>query len=176
MRHIFFSFDWDDAWRANQARFSWVAKGGYTEAGFVDEAHIESVKRSTDDAIKRWIDDQMHGTSVTCVLIGGRTAESRWVRYEIEQSIEKRNGLLGVYIHNLKDKYGYTSSKGKDPFGEPPLNFRPTLSNLVYPCCSYYDWINDNGYSNLGSWIETAAQQAGRYLSTGHATWFPPQC
>ena len=161
MRHVFFSFDWDDVWRVNQARFSWVAKGGYTEAGFVDDAEIESIKRGTDAGIKRWIDDQMHGTSVTCVLIGGRTAESRWVRYEIGQSIEKQNGLVGIYIHNVKDKYGFKSNKGNNPFREPPFNFRPT-SNPVYPCCSYYDWINDDGYKNLGSWLEKAARQAGR--------------
>ncbi len=39
----------------------------------------------------------MDGTSVTCVLIGSQTANSRWVKYEIEQSIEKGNGLLGIY-------------------------------------------------------------------------------
>ena len=25
-----------------------------------------------------------------------------------------------------------------------------------------YDWVNDNGYENLGTWVETAAQQAGK--------------
>ena len=161
MRHVFFSFDWDDVWRVNQARFSWVPKGGYTEAGFVDEAEIETLKRSTDPAIRRWIDDQLYGTSVTCVMIGSHTACSKWVKYEIEQSIEKQNGLIGIYIHNMKDRYGLTSNAGKDPFGEPPFNFRPA-SYLVYPCCSYYDWTKDNGHWNLGDWIERAAQQAGR--------------
>ena len=103
MRHVFFSFDWDDVWRVNQVRNSWVAKGNYTAAGFVDSAEIETLKRDTDLAIKRWIGKQMNGTSVTCVLIGSQTANSRWVKYEIEKSIEKGNGLLGVYIHNVKD-------------------------------------------------------------------------
>ena len=103
----------------------------------------------------------MDGTSVTCVLIGNQTANSRWVKYEIEQSIEKGNGLLGVYIHNVKDRHGWTSTKGISPFRQPPFNFTPT-DNPIYPCCSYYDWINDDGYQNLGSWIEKAARQAGR--------------
>ena len=51
-----------------------------------------------------WIGRQMDGTSVTCVLIGSQTVNSRWIKYEIEQSIEKGNGLLGMYIHNVKDK------------------------------------------------------------------------
>ncbi len=163
MRHVFFSFDWDDVWRVNQVRNSWVTKGNYTAAGFVDRAEIETLKRSTDRSIKNWISKQMDGTSVTCVLIGSHTAYSKWVKYEIEQSIEKENGLLGVYIHNVKDKHGWTSTKGESPFRQPPINFTPTdKPNPVYPCCSYYDWVNDNGYNNLGNWIEKAAQQAGR--------------
>ena len=59
MRRVFFSFDWDDAWRVNQVRNSWVTKGNYTSVGFVDSAEIEQVKRKTDKAIKNWIDQQL---------------------------------------------------------------------------------------------------------------------
>ncbi len=163
MRHVFFSFDWDDVWRVNQVRNSWVAKGSYTAAGFVDSAEIETLKRNSDQAIKNWIGKQMDGTSVTCVLIGTHTAYSRWVKCEIEKSIEKRNGLLGVYIHNVKDRHRLASMKGESPFRQPPFNFVPTTNtNLVYPCCSFYDWVNNHGYQNLGDWIEKAARQAGR--------------
>ena len=159
MRHVFFSFDWDDVWRVNQVRNSWVAKGSYTAAGFVDHADIETLKKNTDLAIKRWINKQMDRTSVTCVLIGSHTAYNKWVKSEIEQSIKKENGLLGVYIHNLKDRHGWTSTKGNSPFRQPPFNFVPTTNtNLVYPCCSYYDWVSGDGYKNLGNWIEKAAR------------------
>lgn len=162
MRHVFFSFDWDDVWRANQVRHSWVTKGGYSKAGFADSADIETLKMSTESAITEWIDRQMAGTSVTCVLIGSATARSRWVKYEITRSIERGNGLLGVYIHGVKDEYGLTAAKGHSPFEVPPFNFVPNLGSLSYPCCLYYDWKEDSGYTNLGSWIEKAAQQAGR--------------
>ncbi len=62
MRHVFFSFDWDDVWRVNQVRHSWVAKGSYTAGGFVDSAQIETLKRNTDHAIKRWIGKQINFT------------------------------------------------------------------------------------------------------------------
>jgi len=163
MRKVFFSFDWDDVWRANQIRNSWVAKGNYKAAGFVDAADIEQIKKATDSSIKSWIDRQLEGTSVTCVLIGSQTANSSWVKYEIMESIEKGNGLLGVYIHNVKDENSSTSIKGESPFRKPPINFSPhTSGELTYPCCSYYDWTNDSGYRDLGSWIEKAARQAGR--------------
>jgi hypothetical protein len=45
-------------------------------------------------------------TTVTVVLIGEKTAKRPWVRYEIEQSIARQNGLLGIEIHHLKDKDG----------------------------------------------------------------------
>lgn len=160
MRRVFFSFDWDDVWRANQVRNSWVAKGNYETAGFVDAADIEAVKKNTDQAIKRWIDQQLHNTSVTCVLIGSNTATRPWVNYEIVESINRRNGLLGVYIHNVKDRQKRTTFKGDDPFGEPPINFIQGILNPEYPCCHYYDWVNNSGHENLGDWIEIAAQQA----------------
>jgi hypothetical protein len=37
------------------------------------------------------------------------------VRYEIDQSIARGNGLLGIYIHNLKDQNGRTSAMGQPP-------------------------------------------------------------
>ena len=115
---------------------------------------------------KRWINKQIDGTSVTCVLIGCHTADSKWVKYEIVQSIEKGNGLLGMYIHSVKDRHRQTSTKGKSRLRQPPINFTPTdKPNLVYPCCSFYDWVIDNGYHNLGNWIEKAAHQAGRYYT-----------
>lgn len=207
MRRVFFSFDWDDVWKANQVRNSWVTKGNYESAGFVDAADIEKVKRYTDDAIKRWIDKQLNGTSVTCVLIGSQTSNSKWVNYEIQESIKKENGLLGVYIHNIRSLFKTRISasqlaqssrgeggspyekhwtlrpvdspakrptevlkrllrpiKGESPFSKPPMNFFPVtnVTKLIYPCCSYYDWVYENGYKNLGNWIEIAAQQAGR--------------
>jgi len=142
MRKVFFSFDWDDVWEVNQVRNSWVTKGNYEAAGFMDKADIEEVKLKTTQEIKKWIIKQLEGTSVTCVLIGEKTAYSKWVSYEILISrVVKRNGLLGVYIG---------SSKG------------PIPSELRHRRYTIYDWKADEGYKNLGSWIESAAQQAGR--------------
>ncbi len=161
MRKVFFSFDWDDVWRVNQVRNSWVSKGSYTNAGFIDSAEIETLKQNADTDIEHWIDEQMHGTSVTCVLIGSHTAKSKWVKYEIEQSIKRKNGLVGIYIHNLKDILGITSSKGTSPF-QTLFLWKGLMSESQYPCVCYYDWINDDGYNSLDNWIEKAARQAGR--------------
>ncbi len=114
MRKVFFSFAWDDVWRVNQVRNSWVTQG-YKYAGFVDKAEIEKLKLKTDKAVKAWIDKQMKGTSVTCVLIGEDTSDSKWVKYEIEQSIKLKKGIVVIYIHNTKNSDGNTGKIGKNP-------------------------------------------------------------
>ena len=100
---VFFSFDYDDVWRVNQVRKS-GAFVGEQRSGFRDKAEYERVKRTNDDAIRRWIQRQMQGCSVTCVLIGAATHKSKWVHFEIDESIDRGMGLVGVYIHKLKDR------------------------------------------------------------------------
>lgn len=132
MRRVFFSFDWDDVWRVNQVRNSWVTKGNYKIAGFVDAAEIETLKRQTGKEIKKWIDAQMKGTSVTCILIGSKTDESKWVKYEIEKSIEQKKGLLGILIHDLKDVDGKTDKRGANPLSDyNENNFGETVKRAL---------------------------------------------
>lgn len=196
MRRVFFSFDWDDVWRVNQVRNSWVTKKGTNKAGFVDAAEIEKVKKRTDKEIEKWIDAQMKGTSVTCILIGSKTNESKWVKYEIKKSIEQKKGLLGILIHDLKDDDSKTDKRGANPLDDYNENdFGETvqkallgggagwgLARLVFPQLAIpatlfgaalalltsnddyriYDWGEEDGYKNLGDWIEKAAEQVGR--------------
>ncbi|HDH91400.1 MAG TPA: TIR-like domain-containing protein, partial [Candidatus Aenigmarchaeota archaeon] len=83
-RKVFFSFYYErDVWRAMVVRNSWVTKPDREAAGFIDVAEFEKLKRQGDLAIKRWINSQLKGTSVTVVLIGAETFMRRWVRYEI---------------------------------------------------------------------------------------------
>jgi hypothetical protein len=144
-RRVFFSFKYQDVSRAMVVRNSWVTQGREA-AGFVDAAEFEKIKRQGDQAIKNWINKQLEGTSVTVVLVGDKTCSSRWVKYEIQKSIERGNGLLGVDVSKIKDLNGNTTERcGRIPEGY-----------------SFYLWNNDEGYKNLGSWIEKAAKDAGR--------------
>jgi len=146
-RRTFFSFHHDrDSWRAGQVRNSWVTKDREA-AGFWDSAEWEKVKDKSDAEIRKWIDKQLEGTSVTVVLIGAETASRPYVKYEIEQSIARGNGLLGIRIHQIKDKEGNTDKAGTNPL---PSKYK------------VYDWVGDNGRDNMGQWIEKAATDAGR--------------
>jgi len=144
-RKVFFSFKYQDVSRAMVVRHSWVTRGQQA-AGFIDAAEFEKVKRRGDAAIKAWIDSQLVGTSVTVVLVGAATCRSRWVKYEIEASEARGNGLLGVDISKIKDLAGETSERcGRIPAGYP-----------------FYLWDKDDGYNNLGTWVEAAAKAAGK--------------
>jgi len=144
-RRVFFSFEYGDVSRAMVVRNSWVTQGKEA-AGYIDAAAFEELKRKGDDAIKNWIDKQLEGTSVTVVLVGHDTCTSRWVKYEINKSIEKGNGLLGIDISKIRDLQGNTTERcGKIPEGYP-----------------FYLWNNEEGYKNMGNWIEKAAQAAGK--------------
>ena len=161
-RKAFFSFHYkNDVWRANQVRNSWVTKENTEAAGFVDAADFEKVEKEGEDAIKRWITKQLEGTSVTVVLIGSDTSNRPYVKYELQKSYAKGNGMLGIYIHKQKDKDGNTSTKGSNQFGEigKDSNGKSVYFSSDYPC---YDWVDDDGYNNIGKWIEAAAKKAGR--------------
>jgi MTH538 TIR-like domain (DUF1863) len=157
-RKVFFSFHYEnDVARANQIRNSWVTRDA---AGFVDKAEFEKVEREGDSAVKRWINAQLSGTSVTVVLIGAFTNEREYIKYELQQSHAKGNGLLGIYIHQCKNLSGLVSVKGSNHFGEIG---KDAAGKAVYFSSAYksYDWVDDGGYNNIDKWIESAAKAAG---------------
>jgi hypothetical protein len=161
-RRVFFSFHYErDIWRANCVRNCWVTKPDREDAGFWDAAQWEEVKKQGDDAIKRWINSHLDGTSVTAVLIGAETSQRQWVDYEIEQSHKRGNGLIGIFIHNIKDQNQQTDTRGTNPFDlwTTTINGNKVNFSQLYKS---YDWINDNGYDNIGDWVEEAAKNAGR--------------
>jgi len=162
-RRVFFSFHYDrDIFRVSQVRNSGVVTSKYQGTGFIDHASWESLKKQGDDAIKRWINAQLDGASVTVVLIGAETYGREWVGYEIQRSVEQNKGLLGVYIHQLIDpRTKLPDVRGRNPFDF----FHFTTSNpVVYLSQVYptYDWVNDDGYNNFSKWVESAAVRVRR--------------
>jgi hypothetical protein len=117
----------------------------------LDHASWESLKKSGDIAIKKWIDDQLIGSTVTCLLIGRETDTRKWVHYEIEQSILRKNAILGVYIHNMKDFNGNTDIPGFNPLAKHKVGNK-NLDDIA----PLHDWELHDGYKNFGLWIDEA--------------------
>jgi hypothetical protein len=157
-RKIFFSFHYDlDIWRAMQVRNS-DQISNKDEVGFIDKADFEKLQRQGEKAVHNWIDKQLEGTSVTVVLIGSETASRPYVQYEITESWKKGNGLLGVYIHGVKDQAQKTTTKGSSPFAGTTYK----LADGTAVAIATYDWVTNDGRENLASWVEKAARQVGR--------------
>lgn len=151
-RKTFFSFHYErDAWRAANVRNS-GALSTDDEAGFIDAADWEELEREGDAAIKKWIKDQLNGTSVTAVLIGAETADRRWVLYEIRESWKRGNAVIGVRIHGIKNQDRETDTAGPNPLDAILFDDGTALSSV----CKSYDWVADNGREHLGTWLENA--------------------
>lgn len=154
-RRAFFSFHYDnDVTRANVVRNSWVTRGKEA-AGFIDKAEFEKIEMKGQTAIYNWIDNQLTGTSVTVVLIGSETLNRKYVQYEILQSYKKGNAIIGVQIGGIKNLSGLTSISqsrytkiGTDIYGKDIF-----FSDVIQ---GFYNYSSDDGYSNLGTWIENA--------------------
>lgn len=126
----------------------------------------EQVKSDGPAAIKRWINGQMKGKSVVVVLIGSKTSERRYVKYEIEKGWNDGKGVLGVYIHNLKNLSGEQSSKGSNPFRQFTVDGTTNMASIVnaydppYTTSTYvYQHIDEN----LSDWVEEAIRIRNSY-------------
>lgn len=157
-RRVFFSFHYDnDINRSMTVRNSWVTQGKEA-AGFIDKAEFEKIKRTGETAVHNWINNQLHGTSVTVVLIGSETLNRPFVQYEICESLKRGNGVIGVYIHNIRDmitKKGSIKGNAHAVIGYYNDGSPAYFDNV---CDGLYDYTYDNGYANLGAWIEKAAR------------------
>ncbi len=146
-RTVFFSFHYQrDIWRVNQIR-SIPNITGNAAAGFKDASLWEESKKKSDDAIKKMIDNALIGTSVTVVFIGAKSAGRKFINYEIQKSLERGNGLVGIQIHHLENHQGETDDPGEIPKAIEEAGFK------VY---KYLD------VEKLANRIEEAAKIAGK--------------
>jgi hypothetical protein len=120
----------------------------------------ESVTKGGDDAIKKWIAAQMKGTTCAVILVGAGTANRKWINHEIIEAWDEKLGVVGIYIHGLKNLQGEFSAKGNNPFDFIGYgNTGKKLSSIV-KCYNpggstskeRYDWIS----THLANAVEEA--------------------
>ena len=163
-RKIFYSFHYDnDVFRVQLIRNIGALEGNKP----VTPNKWEEIKRGGEAAVKKWIDENLRGKSCLVVLVGTHTAERKWVNYEITHAWENGLGVLGVYIHNLKDpRYG-TCSRGKNPFSNYCISNTSDYSIGMDKVVKCYDPMPENAYqdiaANLEGWVEEAILIRQRY-------------
>lgn len=161
-RRAFYSFHYQpDNWRASQVRNMGVIEGNAPAS----DNDWESITKGGDAAIQRWIDGQLNGKSCTIVLIGTNTAGRKWIKYEIKKSWTDGKGLLGIYIHRLKDRFQQQSTRGANPFSDFTVSGKEMASIVKAYDPPYVDSADVYNHirSNLASWIEMAIDIRTKY-------------
>jgi hypothetical protein len=161
-RKVFYSFHYKpDCWRTAQVRNMGIVEGNQP----VSDNDWESIKASGDAAVESWIKGQLKGRSCTVVLIGAKTSTRKWVKHEIKETWSEGKGLVGIYVHNLKDSDGLKSSKGDNPFDLFTVGGKK-LSSIVKAydppytkSTNVYDYIS----KNISDWIEEAITIRNNY-------------
>ena len=115
-------------------------------AGFQSVAFWERLRRRGEAAVHGAIDSALENTTVTVVCLGRWTSNSKFIDYELERSLNRGNGLIGVRINHLRDEKGTLDDPGA----------APALFNMTEH--SIYDYA---GPAELANRIEEAARRAG---------------
>jgi MTH538 TIR-like domain (DUF1863) len=147
-RKCFYSFHFKpDNWRAATVRSIGSIEGNPPAS----DNEWESITSGPDNEqkIQNWIAGQMKGKTCTIMLVGSDTANRKWINYEIVKTWNDGLGLVGIYIHGLKDRHGLESSKGQNPFDFITHGTTKQLSSIV-KCYTpqgstskeRYDWIS----------------------------------
>lgn len=170
-KRVYFAFHYQDVidFRANVVR-KHNFTGGVESAGYYDHSIWETAKKTGALSIKRMINKELIGTSVTAVLVGSQTYARRWVRYEIMKSVEKGNVMLGVHINGIKGKDLQTKVNGANPFEHLGISISQDGKTA-----SPYEWKGTSWvqYADLGSFgiPQVPIAQRGKLLQLSN--WFP---
>lgn len=162
-RQVFFSFHYSrDSWRASQVR----NMGKVSDSSTFSDNDWEEVRYKTETKIKEWIDNQLALRSCLVVLVGAKTSERKWVKYEIEKAMELHKGIVGICINRLKDSNGDTDEEGANPFYSVFTNDDHRLSSYVTLFRSRYStskYVYDDIEENIDRLIEEAIENCWNY-------------
>ncbi|MDJ1498412.1 TIR domain-containing protein [Cytophagaceae bacterium DM2B3-1] len=160
-RKVFFSFHFKrDSQRVSQIRNCNAVSNHFEQTPFLDWAEWEKIERTGSTAIKRWIDNNMHGSGVVVLCFGLETHTREWVIYELEKAHKEGRGIVAIDMSGMKDLQGNIDKKGKNPL----LVATDIKGTELFYYAKYktYHWIDDDGRNNIDDWIEDAAVAAGR--------------
>ena len=93
--HVFISFAYEDEDEVKLLRGQ--AKNEKTDLAFDDFSLKEAVSSQNEDYIKQRIRQRIDRASVTAVYLTPDSAKSKWVDWEINESLKRGKGVIGVY-------------------------------------------------------------------------------
>lgn len=94
-KNVFISFNYDDNNEVSLLRGQ--AKNDNMPIEFNDWSVKEPINSERADYIKQKISDRINQSSLTVVYLTDKTANSKWVKWEIQRSLELGKKVIGVY-------------------------------------------------------------------------------
>lgn len=156
-RQVFYSFHYiPDCHRASQVRNIGVIEGNRPAA----DNDWETITGGGEPTIKKWIDDQMRYRSCTVVLVGNKTANRKWINYEIEKSWNSGMGVVGIRIHGLKNLDECISKKGENPFDYIDYGNTGKKLSTIVKCYNPAGNNSKERYAWISKYISDAVEKA----------------
>lgn len=156
-RRVFYSFHYKpDNWRASQVRNIGVIEGNKPAS----DNDWETVTKGGDSAVTKWIADQMSGRTYTIVLVGSQTANRKWINHEIIKSWDDGKGVVGIYVHGLKDSNSTTTVKGINPFDYIGYGNTGKMLSSIVKCYDPQGADSKARYDWISSYISDAVEEA----------------
>ena len=90
---------------------------------------------------------------MTVVCLGHMTAYRKFLNFELEESLNRGNGVVAVQIHHIPDKAGERDEEGHVP---------PLIKIAGYKIYKY------SSPRHLAEWIEEAAEIAAEQAQRDH--------
>jgi hypothetical protein len=94
-KNVFLSFAYEDINEVNLLRGQ--AKNERSNLDFNDWSVREPFDSERAEYIRQKIGERISQSSVTVVYLSDHTAQSRWVNWEVEESIRRGKAVLGVF-------------------------------------------------------------------------------
>ena len=101
-RNVFISFSSDDLSEVNLLRAQ--AKNQNSNLNFNDWSLRKPFNSEAADYIKRGIRDRIRQSSVTVVYVSDNTVSSKWVDWEIRQSLALGKGVVAMHKGNISPR------------------------------------------------------------------------
>ena len=156
-RKCFYSFHY----KPDNGRASQVRNIGAIEANKpASDNDWETVTKGGDDAIKKWIAEQMKGRTCCVVLAGSNTANRKWINHEIIKAWDNGLGVVGIYIHGLKNLDGETSTQGYNPFDYIGYGNTGNKLSSIVKCYNPAGTTSKDRYAWISEHLENAVEEA----------------
>jgi len=94
-RHVYIGFAYEDLDEVNLLRGQ--AKNENTNLKFDDFSVKEAFDSTNAEYIKRQIRERIDRCSVTVIYLSRNSSKSKWVNWEIEESLRRGKAVIGVY-------------------------------------------------------------------------------